>query len=228
MTVSKFQEQLAVAFPETVREPLVQGITDGIALADNLIEATPLLSSVIGRDIRGFLRRAGILHQVGGLCAKGVIPFAAQQAKMPVGCWHWLNISSGFITAHIVRTESLRALPGDTPSRQPEVLKNEFDLFEDGRIPPPPPENQNEERYAVITFGLDKDGKVTHAAAGMPNFELTGWLAFINLRKRASLSESFKAPVAPVPPDPTTRLKFLKEVQQMLDERERGEDEKTG
>ena len=227
MSAFGFQDQLAAAFPETTWEPLIRGISDGIALADCLIEATPLLSSSIGREIRGFIRRAGILHQVNELCVQGALPFKAQPKKMPVGSWHWLDISSGLVTAHIVRTEFLRSLPIDTPCRQAEVLKNEYDLFEDGRIPPPPA--KIEERYAVITFGVDRGGKLTHAAAGMPNFEMTGWLAFLNLRKRGDRGESFRAPIAPVPPDPTKRLKFQEEVQQMLDDRQReGDEEKAG
>ena len=225
VTAVGFQEQLLSAFPEPTWAPLVRGLSSGIALGDQLITGTPLLASVIGRDIRGLIRRAGILHKISELCAAGDLPFTSSAAKMPIGSWHWLNISSGTFTAHIVKTVSPRALPEDNASRQPECLKNEYDLFEDGRIPPVVEPRFDQRRYAVITFGVDIDGKLAHVAAGMPNYNVTGWLAYINMTRKFREGGS-EAPIAPAPVDPATSLKFRKEVEEMLAEREHEGDKK--
>jgi len=97
-------------------------------------------------------------------------------------------------------------------------MKNEYDLFEHGRIPPLPEISTDQDRYAVITFGADRAGKLTHVAAGMPNYEVTGWLAYVNLTRKFREGGS-EVPIAPAPPDPAKSLKFRKEVEDMLAER---------
>lgn len=221
----RFQEQLLTAFPESTWDGIARGLRDGILLADNVIAETPLLSSVLGQDIRGFVRRAGILYKFKGLCVAGDLPFVAAEERMPVGCWHWLTMKAQNICTHIVKTESPRALPNDNVSRQPECLKNQFDLFEDGRIPDRKDTDAEKERYAVIVYGLTPDSKLAYAAVGMPNYERTGWLAYKNILRGDRLSVP-QAPVVAPTPDAAASLQFLEDVQRMLEERDQDQSTK--
>ena len=83
-----------------------------------------MLRSLVGGDLRGQMRRIGILDHLHELCAGGRLPFQAEMTKMPFGAWHWLDIRAEQFRAQIVRTEGAGALPSDTRNRQPECFKN--------------------------------------------------------------------------------------------------------
>jgi hypothetical protein len=219
--VQAFQDQLLAAFPEPTWEPLVRGLRAGIALGDGLMETSPILRTEIGSDLRGFVRRAGILFHMQELCRAGILPFSAEATKMPLGSWHWLDIRSGNFLAHVARTESAGALPENSKSRQAKCFKNEYDLFSDGRIPEIEDVlGSTTERYSVVTFGTDRTGTLLHAAIGMPDVEYQQWLAFINIGKRFR-QVAHEVPIAPKTPDPAESLRFREDVEQMMADRDK-------
>lgn len=56
----KLLDQLAQAFPSTTDAEMVRAVTEGVLLADDLVSNTPILKTLIGRDLRGHIRRAGV------------------------------------------------------------------------------------------------------------------------------------------------------------------------
>lgn len=227
MVVQVFQDQLMEVFPERTWTPLTSAIRDGVRLADRVIVDTPMLASVIGQDLRGHIRRAGILHSLWEACQAGSLPFKAERAKMPIGCWHWLDIRSGEMVAHIVRTDDPSEIPKMTSNRQPKFMKNSFDLFEDGRIPPLDLELMLlQERYCTVTFGANHAGDLTHARIGTPSKDGLEWLATVDLLRYGKPEAESSVPPAPTPPDPAQLVKFLKRIQDTL-EQEKKPDEKS-
>src|SRR4051794_21825972 len=109
--VAEFQQRMLAAFPGATWGVLVRGMREGISLADDVIQSTPMLATLLGRDLKGHIRRVGVLYRLQQLCTSGELPFAAEASKMPIGAWHWLDIRSGNILAHVVRTEAADALP---------------------------------------------------------------------------------------------------------------------
>ena len=210
VVIEVFQERLVAAFPEPTWAPLVSGLREGVRLADRAIETTPLLNFVTGRDLRGHVRRAGILYHLREMCRLKALPFQAEAAKMPIGCWHWLDIQSKGLVAHVTRTDTEKEIPDITINRQPKYMRNQYDLFADGRIPPIDTIlDQTDQKYSTITYGANRDGSLTHAAIGMPSSDGSEWLAFVNLMRRDAFGTD-EAPAASTPVDPTQMLKFLK------------------
>lgn len=229
MTIEAFQTRLITAFPEATWGLMVQSLRLGVRRADQLIDATPMLRSKFGADLRGHIRRIGILYQFAEQARIRELPFQAEATKMPIGSWHWLDIYSDRMIAHVVRTDSVDALPVETRNRQPQCARNEYDLFEHGRIPPVEEMLAEEQlRYAVLTFGLTWEGGLTHAALGMQSRDNSGWLAFVDLLRRSKPMTEAGGPAPPVnPPDPTTEIRFREHVEQRLAERDKKTDNST-
>jgi hypothetical protein len=104
MAIREFQELLR-SFPEQTWSSMVQALGDGIRRADEHVQVTPMFAGEIGQDIRGHIRRVSILNRFQELSRLRSLPYEATASKMPVGSWHWLNIRSGGMTAHVVRTD---------------------------------------------------------------------------------------------------------------------------
>jgi len=180
-----FQRRLAAAFPPETDQGLIRAINEGILLADGLVDAEPFLSNLIGRDLRGHLRRAGILFRLNGACAEGLLPFQAVIGKMPRGHLHWLEISSGEFDAHLCRTEGPFSFPEDTLTRQDERLRNQLDLFEPNYMPPR--ESAASDRLAAwLMFGGNTSGQLQHLCWAMPEATGDHWLAHVNVLRRAA------------------------------------------
>jgi hypothetical protein len=207
---------------------MVHSLRLGVRCADQLIDATPMLRSKFGLDLRGHIRRIGILYQFAEQARIRELPFQAEVTKMPIGSWHWLDIYSDRMIAHVVRTDSVDGLPAETRNRLPQCARNEYDLFEHGRIPPIDEMLAEEQlRYAVLTFGLTREGELTHAALGMQSRDNSGWLAFVDLLRR-SKPMTDEAPVPPFsPPDPTTEIKFREHVERRLAEQDKKTNDPT-
>ncbi len=62
------QEALEAAFPASSDVSLARGIREGISLADHLRDSEPLLCTAIGSDLKGHIRRAGIIWRLQDLC----------------------------------------------------------------------------------------------------------------------------------------------------------------
>jgi len=222
MTVAAFQRILEDAFPKGTWPHLTRGICEGVRRADTLINTTPMLRTLVGYDLRGQIRRIGILHHLHELCTIGRLPFRAEMTKMPIGAWHWLDIRSGLFRAQVARTDGAGALPLNTKNRQPECFKNRYDLLTDRRIPDVSDLLMDEqERYAIIGFAADPDGKLLHAILGMPSSDDSEWLAHINILRESGASANDQEPPPAPTPDPTGNLKLLDSVERMLADKEK-------
>lgn len=206
-----FSERLNGAFPRTAWPIIVRGLGEGIGLADDVRKNTPFLSNLAGKDLRGHIRRAGIMFRLDQMCRHGDLPFTAKMGPMPVGSWHWLNIYAPGVIAHLARTDEPADLPEDTKNRQPQRARNQYELYEDRRVIYPAEFN---ELYAFITFGATRHGDLTHAVIGLPCSDNQGWLARENILD-ASREAGF-VPSRPTPPDPLDRTRFREHVESVL------------
>jgi len=207
------QERLVAAFPATADAQLVRAVQQGILLADGVLENEAWLRGPLGRDIRGHLRRAGILSRVSAACIAGDLPFAATVAHMPRGPFHWVEIGSGGFKAHICRTESPSAFPEDTPTRQDERLTNEPDLFANV-ISLREAADSVADLFAWLTFGVSDDGKVSHLCWAMPAADGESWLAHTNVLFRLATAQ---ISVEPEQPPERAKLKFRDQIAEALD-----------
>jgi len=214
--IPEFQEALRRAFPETTWPAMVRGLREGIGLADDVFKNTPMLNTPIGRDLRGHLRRVGVLYRFQQLCKLGDLPFKAQESAMPIGVWHWLDIRSGLFLAHVVRTECAGALPAETANRQAQCVKNQYDLFLDRRIPKVADIIAKlKELYSFLTFGADAKGVLTHVSIGMPSSDNSDWLAYANLLRQRDVGREAPSP-APKSPSPKDQMRFRNHVEEVV------------
>ena len=211
-----FQELLDEAFPSEADANLIRGVSEGIMLADSTMESASFLQSLVGQDIRGHVRRAGILHRLHDMTTAGILPFASTMAKMPRGNWHWIELRSKNFNTHVCRTDAPDAFPTDTPTRQDDRLTNQGDLFR------ATPSIIPIKGYAAwLTFGVGDSGALGHLCWGMPNADEDVWLARTNVMRRARESEV----VVPIEsPAKATELRFREHVEETL----RDKDESQG
>lgn len=203
-----FQSLLDDAFPMATDANLVRGVTEGIMLADTTMDGAGFLKSLVGLDIRGHLRRAGILFRIHEMVLHGDLPFACAMSQMPRGNWHWIELRSKQFTSHVCRTEGPELFPVDTPTRQDDRLSNQGDLFRDSHAVIPI------RGYAAwLTFGVGDSGMLSHLCWGMPSAEHDVWLARTNILRRAAENE---VAVAFEAPPRVTALKFRDHVEEAL------------
>jgi hypothetical protein len=210
---------MRIAFPETADAMTVRAVGEGVRLADDLIRNTPLLSTAIGRDYRGLIRRAGVMFSFNEACVRGDLPFQSSFRQMHRGHWHLLEINSGVERAQICRTDEADAFPEDTPVKQDERLVNQFDLFQE---PLPPVESilaKIPRLYVWLTFGSDYTGTLTHVCWCAPAKEEKQWLAFENILRRSSGSGVVPAPVGSPTPDPKSKLRFKDHIEEALEKK---------
>jgi hypothetical protein len=161
-----------------------------------MMKREPTLRTVIGSDLRGHIRRNGVLFRVHESAKAGDLPFEAEMVPMPRGSWHWLELRSGSYKAHICRSEGPEKFPEDTPTRQDERLENQFDFFKLLRpevvvdLPP-------KVWAAWLTYNVFPDGTLGHLCWGMPSAHTDVWLARINVLRRLAESSAESAPEAP-------------------------------
>jgi hypothetical protein len=195
-------------------------------LADDLVKNTPMLRHLGGYDLRGHLRRVGIMFRVHDLCQRGDLPFATEIAQMPHGPWHWLEIKSKNFKAHVCRTEGAFDFPDETLSRQDERLRNQPDLFNQKVVSLAHIAKQARELYAWLTFGADRAGNILHACWAMPPADETNWLAHINIVERAK-TVSAAPPIPHANPPKKLKLEFRDHVQEKLSQVEKKNEDKS-
>jgi hypothetical protein len=192
------------AFPENTFANTCRGVREGVALGDEAIKGLPILDNPIGRDLRGLMRRAGVMWRLHRMCAEGDLPFAAEMAPMSYGTWHWLEIRSADFIAHPVRTEEPDKFPEDTPNRQDQRLRNQGDLFkkiEDA--------SHIERVYAWLCYKCTNNGAIAHMCWGMPSALKDEWLARVSLMgASAPKAESPE----PVKLDPRSVMSFKESI----------------
>jgi hypothetical protein len=216
--------RLSEAFPSTTDSEVFRGATEGILLADDLLDNTPLLKTAVGRDLRGHIRRAGIMFRIQDLCGRGDLPFQSEIVPMPYGNWHWLELRSGNFKAHICRTEAAFEFPDDTRSRQDERLRNQGDLFAEKVVSINEMAAQIRVLYAWLTFGAGHEGSLSHLCWAMPPADEGDWLAHINIMERIAAASA--SPKQPEAPSPTLKLRFKEGVEEALSKSDQ-DDKKT-
>lgn len=191
------QAELDAAFSHRNDSQLVRGAREGILLADGLMDSEPILKSLVGRDLRGHIRRAGILFRIHDLSTRGDLALEAEMVPMPRGNWHCVEIKSGAFKAHICRTETPGAFPDDTPTRQDARLVNAPDLFSGTVVPFATLATEIKEFYAWLMFGASPNGKLGHLCWGVPSAEGGDWLAHTNVLRRHEAADTEMKPEAP-------------------------------
>ena len=214
-----FQLRLAAAFPAHADAELIRGFREGILLADGLLDSEPFLQNMIGRDLRGHLRRAGILYRIHDLCRLGDLPFEAAIGRMPRGSWHWLEIRADRFVAHLCRTESALTFPEDTATRQEERFLNQNDLFEPNVISLREELDCARGLAAWLTFGGDAAGQLQHLCWAMPSSDGQEWLAHINVLRRAASTGTFQEAEKIAPK--SLRLRFKEHIEESLTQKPR-------
>lgn len=190
------QERLEAAFPATVDVQLAHAVQQGILLADGVVENEQWLRGPMARDVRGYLRRAGVFSRVHAACLAGDLPFASSLEPMPRGPFHWVEITSGEYKAHICRTESAGAFPDDTPTRQDERLTNQPSLF-DNVVSLRKAADPVGTLFAWLSYGAPDRGKLGHLCWAMPAADGKSWLAHTNVLYRLAAADLKREPEQP-------------------------------
>lgn len=218
MPIPVIHARMREAFPASSDKMTVRAVGDGILLADDLVTSSPLLSTPIGRDYRGLIRRAGVMFSVHESCKRGDLPFQTTFRQMHRGHWHLLEITSGDERAQICRTDEPDAFPEDTPVKQDERLVNQFDLFQ--KLPPIELLNLRIPRlYVWLTFGADIKGNLTHVCWAAPAKHEKQWLGFENIFRRVAEEGAPITPPTTSPPDPKSKLRFKEHIEETLEKK---------
>lgn len=207
--ISDIQQRLVTAFAPITDRALFRAVTEGALLADEHSSVSRFMSTPIGRDLRGHVRRAGVMYSIKEYCDRGDLPFWAEYRPMPKGAWHWLEIRSESVLAHYCRTEHALAFPDETPNRQDARLSNQIDLFEQNVVV------LRSELYAWLTAGANKDGALTHLCWGAPAANNDEWLGYRNVL--ASIASAPIEPPTPTPVSPKDKLRFRDHIQESLE-----------
>jgi hypothetical protein len=222
------QERLEAAFTAVTDGEMIRGVSEGILLADDLVENTPLLRTAVGRDLRGHIRRAGVMFRLRDLSTRGDLPYIADIVPMPYGNWHWLEIKSGNFKAHVCRSIGPFEFPEETLSRQDARLANQFDLFGGKVVPISEALAKITELYAWLTFAPTRDGGLQHLCWAMPPADEGTWLAHIDIMDRAAKSGTTPADgKPPEPPATEIKLRFKEHIEETLVEKNKTDKKNT-
>jgi len=223
--MDEFQKRLEAAFKHLADGETIRGVSEGILLGDDLIENTPILRHAGGRDLRGHIRRAGIMFRLHDLCERGDLPFSAKIMPMPHGSWHWLEMRSDNFKAHICRSDGPYDFPEETLSRQDSRLVNQTDLFAENVVPISEVIGKIPELYAWLTYSAEKAGILKHLCWAMPPADSGSWLAHINVLKRAEQAAASETPPAEEPTN-IIKLKFRDHIEEVLSKNDESGNEK--
>lgn len=208
--------RLREAYPETADPSVLSAINVGIALADDAISGLPFLRTVIGRDIRGFLRRAGVMHAIQEFARRGDLPFEVNFEKQTRGNWHWAVLNAAGVEGHIVKTPSYDGFPQDAPTRTDKRLSNNGDLFDAPKLVPIEKLVEPDSKiYAWLGYGVTHKGVVTHATWGIPAYDCDVYLAQADIMKTAEEKALTKPPSTQ--PTPEVKLTFKQHIQDYID-----------
>ena len=205
-----FQQQLDAAFPDSTDQNVIRGVSEGVFLADKILENEPILKSLVGQDLRGHVRRAGILFRLHDMSLNGDLPFQATMIQMPRGNWHWVELRSENIKSHVCRTDGPTLFPTDSPTRQDDRLSNQGDLFlKDAEVA------DISVRSAWLMFGVGDSGALSHLCWGMPMANSDLWLARTNIIRRA---ETRDLGIKPEAPTASLGLRFKRHIEESISE----------
>jgi len=216
----EYRRLLVAAYPESSWPTLTRAIREAIKIADGVRRSTPFLTTLVGSDLRGLMRRAALMWRVQTLCKSKELPFDASEITNTNGTSHLLSIRSSTIELHIVRTDEPGAFPIDAPIRQDSRASNDADLFRDGKLVPLHIALESVPRlYGWLMWGATGRGELTHFALGMPEHERDEWLTYIDVLTHVTVAEAATPAVAAEGssrPNPALMLKFREEIARSL------------
>jgi hypothetical protein len=222
----EFRNHLISAYPEGSWPVMARGVREAVRIADDVRRSTPFLSTLVGGDLRGMLRRAAVMWRFQALCKSGELPFQATEVQVENAPVHLLSILSGKTELHIVRTDEPEGFPVDAQVRQDRRASNTADLFEDGGkiVPLHKALEAVPSLYGWLTWGSTPKGDVTHICLGMPEHDDNTWLAHIDILKHVTTKERGKAEITKTSaPNPALMLKFREEIAHSLEQQANGE-----
>lgn len=210
------QERLRAAYPAESDGMLIRALQEGVALADDAVSGLAFLRTAAGQDIRGFLRRAGVMYAINEYCMRGDLPFETEFEKQTRGNWHWMNMKASNVTAHVVKTPALLGFPREAPTRQDKRLTNNGDLFNDEKILPfDKVIGRNSPLYAWLGYGTSRTGEITHAFWGIPAVDEDVYLAHTDVLNSAN-AQIMSAPASSAVA-PEVKLSFKKHIQEIIE-----------
>lgn len=217
----EYRSLLVEAFPQETWPTLARGVGEAVTIADKVRLSTPFLSTLVGGDLRGLLRRAALMWRIQMLCKSKELPFDAQEIVNTNGTSHLLKVRSKKIELHIVRTDEPLAFPIDARIRQDSRASNDADLFRDGKLIPLHEAIESVPHlYGWIMWGATGRGELTHFALGMPEPEEDKWLTYVDVLShvRAAESKTHVAPETSSKPNPALLLKFREDTTRSLEQ----------
>jgi hypothetical protein len=222
-----FRTLLLDAFPESTWPVMARGVREGVRIADDVRRSIPFLTTDVGTDLKGMLRRAAVMWRMQALCRAKEIPFKAIEIRVDNAPVHLLSMTSKKFELHIVRTDDIDAFPDEAQIREYRRSFNTADLFVgDGKLVPLHKVlEETPTFYGWITWGANTKGDLTHLGLAVPDNDQNTWLAQFDILKHLAMRESTRG-TAPRPsaPNPALMLKFREEIARSLEEdRDEGE-----
>lgn len=217
----EFRDLLVEAYPESSWSAMARGIREGVRIADDVRRSTPFLTTEVGHDLRGMLRRAAVMWRFQALCKSGELPFKAVEIQVENAPVHLLSISSNKFELHIVRTNESEAFPVEAQIRQDRRASNDADLFDDGKLIALHKALESVSLlYGWLTWGANPKGELSHLGLGVPDKDKNEWLAHIDVLKRVTARERSRGESATKTsaPNPALMLKFREEIAHALEQ----------
>ena len=90
----EYRNLLISAYPESTWQTLTRGTREAVKIADGVRRSTPFLTTLVGGDLRGLMRRACLMWRVQALCKSKELPFQAEEIANTNGTSHLLTIRS--------------------------------------------------------------------------------------------------------------------------------------
>lgn len=213
----EYRNLLVSAYPEATWSTLTLGTREAVKIADAVRRNTPFLTTHVGNDLRGLLRRAALMWRIKMLCNSKELPFDAEEITNTNATSHLLTIRSNKVELHIVRTDEPGKFPVDAPIRQDHRASNDADLFRDGKLVPLHVALESVQRlYGWLMWGATGRGELTHFALGMPEREEDKWLTYIDVLAHVTASEvkpdAAATEATSSKPNPSMMLKFREEI----------------
>ncbi len=218
-----YSARLSAAYPKTTYSATLRGLREGAAFGDEAIKGIPMFGTPVGRDLRGLVRRAGVLHRIQQMCRAGDLPFQCEMIPMPRGSWHWLELYSANIISHPVRTADHISFPEDTPNRQDQRTRNQGGLFEDANVVPVSSEST---LYAWLCYGVTRNGALTHACWNMPSAANEEWLARIDILNAVREEQLSQETPSTEKVDPREAMSFRDSIAATIEGLDKDKDEK--
>ena len=216
--IPEVQERLRSLIPAETDRAVIRAVLEGIVLADSLFDKGMLLHEAMGHDLLGHVRRVGIAQKIKEHCQRGDIPLTAEIKLMPRGRWHWLEIHSVGLRAHMCRTDDVYCFPAEAESRQDPRLSIQGNLLSWAERHKSVRQIIREipELYAWLTFRVVADGNLSHLCWCSPAPDVNEYIAMINLLEEAKRSS--EPTPDPARPSPKDLLEFQEEFRKQFEQ----------